>query len=103
MAHVARVNLARKHSRLAIRVQPGARANEVVGWIADAHGGEALKIRLRAPAVEGKANAALMEFLAEILGLRPRQINLERGDKSREKIVCVEGMTFDQIRKRIPK
>jgi hypothetical protein len=90
-------------TRLAIRVQPGAKANEIVGWIADAHGGEVLKIRLRAPAVEGKANAALMEFLAEILGLRPRQIVLERGDKSREKVVRVQGMTSDEILGRIPK
>jgi hypothetical protein len=90
-------------TRLAIRVQPGAKANEIVGWIVDARGGEVLKIRLRAPAVEGKANAALMEFLAEILGLRPRQITLERGDKSRQKVVRVEGVTLDQIRKGIPK
>ena len=88
-------------TRLALRVQPGAKSNEIVGWIANAHGGEALKIRLRAPAVEGKANAALVEFLAEILGLRPRQITLERGDKSREKIVQVEGMTTAEIRTRI--
>ena len=89
--------------RLAIRVQPGAKANEITGWIADAHGGEVLKIRLRAPAVEGKANAALIEFLAETLHLRPHQITLERGDKSRDKIVRVEGIVFLEIQKRIPK
>ena len=88
-------------TRLAIRAQPGAKANEVVGWIADAHGGEVLKIRLRAPAVEGKANAALIEFLAQILGLRPRQITLERGDKSREKVVLVEGITREEVARRI--
>jgi uncharacterized protein (TIGR00251 family) len=88
-------------TRLAIRVQPGAKANEIVGWIADAHGGEVLKIRLRAAAVEGKANAALVEFLAEILGLRARQITLERGDKSREKVVQVEGITKEEVAMRI--
>ena len=88
-------------TRLALRVQPGAKANEIVGWMADVHDGEVLKIRLRAPAVEGKANAALMEFLAEILGLRPRQITLERGGKSREKVVCVEGTTMEEIKARI--
>jgi len=88
-------------TRLAIRVQPGAKANEIVGWVPDARGGEALKIRLRAPAVEGKANAALIEFLAETLGLRCRQITLERGDKSREKVVCVEGMTIEQVREAV--
>jgi uncharacterized protein (TIGR00251 family) len=86
--------------RLAIRVQPGAKSNEIVGWVAGENGREVLKIRLRAPAVEGKANAALIEFLAEILGLRPRQITLERGDKSRDKLVQVEGMTSDEIRTR---
>ena len=88
-------------TRLAVRVQPGAKANEIVGWITDAQGGEVLKIRLRAPAVEGKANAALIEFLAESLGLRPRQLTLERGDKSREKIVLVEGLTREEVRQRV--
>ena len=62
---------------LAVRVQPGAKANELVGWIADAD--LVLKIRLRAAAVEGQANVALIEFLAESLGLRARQITLLRG------------------------
>ena len=90
-------------TRLAVRVQPGAKANEITGWVADAQGGEVLKIRLRAPAVEGKANAALIEFLAETLHLRPRQITLERGDKSRDKIIHVEGMSLLQIQEMIPK
>jgi uncharacterized protein (TIGR00251 family) len=88
-------------TRLAIRVQPGAKANEIVGWVADAHGAESLKIRLRAPAVEGKANAALVEFLAESLRVRARQITLERGDKSRGKLVVIEGLTMAEIRLRI--
>lgn len=83
--------------RLSIRVQPGAKSNAIVGWIADIHGGKVLKIRLRAPAVEGKANAALIDFLAETLGVRPRQITLERGDHSREKVVLVEGKTEEEI------
>ncbi len=87
--------------RLAVRVQPNARTNEVTGWAADGQGGELLRIRLRAPAIEGKANAALIEFLSTVLGLRPRQITLERGDKSREKIVLVDGLTGDEIRARL--
>jgi uncharacterized protein len=89
-------------TRLAVRIQPGARANEVIGWIADARGGESLKIRLRAPAIEGKANAALVDFLAEVLGVRVRQITLEWGEKSRDKVVFVEGLTAEQIRLRVP-
>lgn len=88
-------------TRLAVRVQPGAKANEVVGWIADGQGGESLKIRLRAPAIEGKANAALVDFLAEILGIRARKIILDRGEKSREKVICIDGMTQEEISARI--
>jgi uncharacterized protein len=88
-------------TRLGVHVQPGAKANEVVGWVTDTHGGAVLKIRLRAPAVEGKANAALVDFLAETLGLRPRQISLERGEKSRDKTVFIDGMTQEEIRTRI--
>lgn len=88
-------------TRLSIRVQPGARSDAILGWTPDGRGGEVLKIRLRAPAVEGKANAALVEFLAQSLGLRPRQIALLRGQKAREKIVGVEGMTKEEIKQRI--
>ena len=82
---------------LAVRVQPGAKANELVGWTADANGAPVLKIRLRAAAVEGQANAALMEFLADSLNLRPRQITLLRGGKAREKLVRIDGLTVEQI------
>jgi len=88
-------------TRLSIRVQPGARSDALIGWTTDSRGGEVLKIRLRAPAVEGKANAALIEFLAQSLGLRRSQIAILRGDKSREKIVAVEGMTMEEIKRRI--
>ena len=88
-------------TRFAVRVQPGSRSNEIVGWTADARGGEMLKLRLRAPAVDGKANAALLDFLAESLGLRPRQIAIERGEKSREKIIAVEGLTLDDVKRRL--
>jgi len=88
-------------TRLSIRVQPGARSDALIGWTTDSRGGEVLKIRLRAPAVEGKANAALIEFLAHSLGLRRSQIAILRGDKSREKIVAVEGMTIEEIKRRI--
>ena len=87
-------------TRLSIRVQPGARSDALLGWTADGRGGEVLKIRLRAPAVEGKANAALIEFLAQSLGLRRSQIAILRGEKSREKIVAVDGMTIEEVKRR---
>jgi uncharacterized protein YggU (UPF0235/DUF167 family) len=90
--------------RLAIRVQPGAQSNEIAGWITDAHGGEVLRTAVffwRSFTAVRRTNAALIEFLAEILGLRPRQITLERGDKSHEKLISVEGLTREAIRQRI--
>ncbi len=86
---------------LAVRVQPGAKANELVGWTADANAVPVLKIRLRAAAVEGQANAALVEFLADSLNLRPRQVTLLRGGKAREKLVHIDGLTSAQITVRL--
>lgn len=88
-------------TRLSIRVQPGARSDALIGFSSDGRGGEVLKIRLRAPAVEGKANAALIEFLAQLLGLRQSQIALLRGEKAREKIIGVEGMMREEIKRRV--
>ena len=66
---------------LQFHVVPNARQNKVMGE----HNG-AIKIKLRAPAVEGKANAALRSFLAEELKIPERSIALERGQKSRAKL-----------------
>lgn len=68
--------------RLAIHVQPRASRNAVLGW----HG-EALKVALTAPPVEGAANAALLVFLAAHFGLKRSQITLLRGDSSRHKLI----------------
>ncbi len=69
-----------------------------MGWADSPDGHPVLKVRLRAPAIEGKANAALIDFLAEQLNLRPRQVTLDRGGKSRDKIVLIDGATAEQIR-----
>ena len=70
-----------KHGwRLSVWVQPGAKKTELAGM----HG-DYLKIRLQAPAVDSKANAALTAFVAKSLGLRPGQVSLESGHASRQK------------------
>ncbi len=71
-------------SRLRIHVQPGAGCTQVVG----AHG-DALKVRVAAPAVEGAANAALIEYLADTLKLPRREVTIAQGEKSRRKLVYV--------------
>jgi uncharacterized protein (TIGR00251 family) len=81
---------------LHVRVQPGASRDELSGWE-----GDLLRVRLRARAVEGKANKGLLEFLAEALGLRPRQVTLVRGKKSREKLIEVDLPTLEQMMTRL--
>jgi len=77
-------------------VVPNAKIDKVVGE----HGG-AIKIRLRAPAVEGKANAALRSFLAEELRIPEGNIVLERGQKSRDKLIRIEGLGEEEARRRL--
>jgi uncharacterized protein len=81
---------------LRIHVVPNAKINKVVGE----HGG-AIKIKLRAPAVEGKANAALISFLAERLKVPARMIVLLRGQKSRDKLVRIDGLDEEDVRRRL--
>ncbi len=73
---------------LRLHIQPGAKKTEVVGL----HG-EALKIRLAAPPVDGKANACLLAFLADRLGVAKSAVKLLSGDSSRAKRVHVSGVT----------
>lgn len=73
--------------RLTVRVTPNAARDDVKSARA-----ELVEIRLRAPAVEGKANAALIRFLAARLGLRSRQVALLRGEASRTKLVEIVGL-----------
>lgn len=67
-------------------MQPGAARSEFAG-----RHGERLKIRLAAPAAEGKANAALVEFLAAHFGVPRRNVRIAAGLKSRRKRVIIEG------------
>jgi uncharacterized protein len=70
---------------LTLHVQPGARRTEAAG----VHG-NALKVRLAAPPLEGKANAALLRFIADAFDVPMRDVSLIRGETSRDKIVRVQ-------------
>ena len=61
----------------------------------------AIKIKLRAPAVEGKANAALRSFLAGELNISERAIVVEHGQKSREKLIRIEGLSEEEARRHL--
>lgn len=78
---------------LAIKAVPNAPRSAVVGWL-----GEALKVKVHAPALEGRANDALCEFLADALALPRRAVTVLQGDKSRQKVLHVAGLTLAEVR-----
>lgn len=80
----------------AVRVVPRARRNQLSGLY-----GEALKVRLTAPPVEGAANAALLDFLAEQLGVRSAAVAIVSGHTSRQKLVRVNGLSAGEVRRRL--
>lgn len=81
---------------LRIHVVPNARSESVIGIY-----GDAIKIKLRAPAAEGKANAALIRFLAQQLKLPRHAIALQRGHNSRRKVIQVDGFDQEAVQRRL--
>jgi uncharacterized protein (TIGR00251 family) len=75
---------------------PNAKIDRVLG-----EHGAAVRIKLRAPAVEGKANAALRTFLAEQLKIPQRAILLQQGQRSREKLIRIDGLTEQEVHRRL--
>ena len=79
-----------------VKVVPRASKNQIVGIE-----GDALKIRLNAPPVEGKANDPLIAFLADALGVHRTQIEIVTGHTSRRKIVRVRGVSVQEVERRL--
>jgi len=77
---------------LQVRVQPRASKDEVAGEL-----GGALKLRLQAPAVEDRANQALVEFLAQLLKTPKSAVRILSGERSRTKRIEIRGVTPQQI------
>jgi hypothetical protein len=80
----------------AVKVHPRARRNAVTGVL-----GEALKLALTAPPVEGKANEACLQYLAEVLGVPRAALTLLSGETSRQKLVRVAGVPAEEVRRRL--
>jgi uncharacterized protein YggU (UPF0235/DUF167 family) len=79
---------------LRLRLTPRASTNAVLGWRA----GGVLGVRVTAPPVEGAANRAVEALLAETLGLPRSAVSVARGERSRDKLVRVAGMTLAEVR-----
>ncbi len=75
---------------------PNARRSEVVG----VHG-DAIKIKVQAPAMDGKANEALREFLAETLAVPARAVEIIAGEKSRDKVVAIADLETEEAKQRL--
>jgi len=80
--------------RLALRVQPRSSKNEIAGERAGA-----LLVRVTAPPVDGKANAAVRRLIAKRLGVPARRVSIVGGVSSREKLVEVDGIGDDELRR----
>lgn len=77
---------------LKLRIHPGAKRSAVNGMF-----GDALKIDLQAPPVDGKANAALLKFLADKMHLSKAVLTIKSGECSRDKVVAINGITENDI------
>jgi uncharacterized protein (TIGR00251 family) len=86
-------------SALTVRVTPRARRTEVAEILEDG----TLRIRVTAPPVEGKANAALIEFLARALGIRKSRIEIVAGEKGLDKIVSITELSAAEVQRRLQK
>jgi uncharacterized protein len=80
----------------AVKVHPRARKNAITGVI-----GEALKLSLTAPPVEGKANQAVIEFFADLFAIPRSSVTIASGETSRSKVVRISGVNRAAVEKRL--
>lgn len=81
---------------LDVHVQPRACRNELAGLQ-----GDSLKVRLTSPPVEGAANKLCREFFAKLLGVAKSRVTLVSGEKSRHKRLLIEGVTLEDVEKKL--
>jgi len=79
-----------------VKVQPRAKKNAIIGAV-----GDAMKLALTAPPVEGRANEACIEFFANLLDVPRSSVTIASGETSRNKVIRVTGLTVDELRRRI--
>ncbi|HEX5432828.1 MAG TPA: DUF167 domain-containing protein [Candidatus Angelobacter sp.] len=90
------VNETSRGVTFAVRVQPRARKNAITGVV-----GDALKLAVTSPPVEGKANQAVIEFFADLFAIPRSSVSIASGETSRNKIIRVAGITAERVRERI--
>ena len=80
----------------AVKVHPRARKDAITGTV-----GDALKLALTAPPVDGKANQAVIEFFADLFAISRSSVTIASGETSRTKVIRVSGISADQVRQRL--
>lgn len=80
----------------AVKVHPRAKKNAITGEL-----GDALKISLTAPPIDGKANEACIEFFAKLLKVPRSSVTIASGHTSRSKVIRVAGLSAEEVRKRV--
>jgi hypothetical protein len=83
--------------RLEIKAVPNAPRSEVVGWL-----GPALKVKVHAPPVEGKANEELCAVVADMLGISRRSLRIGHGATSRKKLLLIDGLLLEEVYAKLP-
>ena len=86
---------------LAVRAQPGAKRTAIVGVYGDGDSAQ-LKIAVQAPPVEGRANEALVAFLAVLFSIPKRSVKLLSGELSRSKVFLLRGVSAQDMKEKIP-
>jgi uncharacterized protein (TIGR00251 family) len=79
---------------LAVRAQPGAKKTAIIGIYGEGHAAQ-LKIAIKAPPLEGRANEALIEFLARTFNVPKKSVELVSGELSRSKVILLRGISLN--------
>lgn len=90
------VNETAKGATFAVKVQPRARKNAITGTL-----GDAIKLALTAPPVEGKANHAVIDFFADFFEIPRSSVSIASGETSRNKLIRVSGISAQHVRERL--
>jgi len=80
----------------AVKVHPRAKKDAITGAV-----GDALKLAITAPPVDGKANEACIDFFAKLLNVPRSSVTIAAGQASRNKVIRVAGLTAQQVRDRL--
>jgi len=83
-------------STIKVRVIPKASKNEVAGWR-----GDSLCVKVTAPPLDGAANEAVIRFLAEVMGVKKGDVRIVAGERSRDKVIAIEGVSAEDINSKL--